>query len=155
MLRLSLFFLIVLQFISSSSVLCNEQEMEFIKIGWANEINGYDDYEPNESSEFSHGQRAYAYMEVTGYRVEATDGKYLTDLAVDVVLRGSFGIRLFSHTDLIDYRELHSLPPATLWFYIWVDIPRFAPRTTYQAEVIIRDRISGQKLQHQESIRIR
>ncbi len=132
-----------------------ETGMQFIQIGWANEVLGYNDYVLNEDGVFRRGERAYAYLEVEGYAT-SQEGEYtVTDIAVDVALRASFGLRLFYQQDLIDYRQLHQTAPDTLWFYIWVDIPTLAPSATYIAEVIIRDRISGEILKHQERVVVR
>lgn len=119
-------------------------QMQFVKAEWAYEVRGEGDYDPNPSGVFSRNSRAYAYLEVEGFTVGDGGTDPLVDLRVDVVLRSNSGLKLYSQENLVEY-TLNSLaaPPSRVWFYIWVDVPWWAPRTTYEAEVIVRDLVGG------------
>ncbi len=120
-----------------------ETGLRFIEVQWANEVHGYQDYEPNPKGLFQRGERAYVYMEVAGFESRYDEEKeaYHTDVTIDVRLRSRIGIPLFSENNMVDYVHWDSFQPNSLWFYIWVDIPGWAPRSTYQAEVTVRDRV--------------
>jgi hypothetical protein len=126
----------------------------FSDMGWSREEDNFYEYVPNEGV-FERGKRAYGFMEVSGFENSYADGKYHIDLTVDVYLRTSFGLRLWVERDVIEFDDTDSEPIETVWFYLWVDIPWYAPRGTYIAEVVVRDRISGQQISHKERIRVK
>ncbi len=130
-------------------------EMYFTTAEWAYDVRGQDDYDPNPTGVFARGERGYAYLELEGFEVGEDDGLYVIQLAVDVVLRTKGGLRLFTQKNLVEYDLAYTdSPPDNLWFYIWVDIPRWAPRATYLAEVVVRDLISEETLIEGKEIRV-
>ena len=80
----------------------------------------------------------------------------LVDLRVDIALRSGWGVKLFSQEDLVEYTLPQEAfpPPETVWFYIWVDIPWWAPRATYRAEVTVRDLVSGEAVSLEREITV-
>jgi len=133
----------------------DESTMEIVVAEWAYEVRDEGDYDPNPSGVFARGTRAYAYLEVEGFARGADVTQPLVDLRVDVGLRSRLGIKLFSQEDLVEYTMPHGpFPPDRVWFYIWVDIPWWAPRTTYVAEVTVRDLVAGGSVTLQREITV-
>lgn len=131
-----------------------ESGFRFTELGWSDDPDAdYLEYEPNQGV-FKKGTRAYAYFEVAGFSTLPQDEKYLTHLAVDVHLKTSGGFRLFTQRDVVDFDSLDWQPRESVWFYLYVDIPWFAPRATYIAEVVVRDLISGKEIRHQEKLTV-
>ncbi|NLM40632.1 MAG: hypothetical protein GX205_11320 [Firmicutes bacterium] len=124
-----------------------QNQIRFVTAEWAHEVRGERDYDPNPTGVFSRNSRAYAYLEVEGFSVGKSGVGPIVDLRVDVVLRSNNGLKLYSQENLVEY-TLHSPaePPDRVWFYIWVDVPWWAPRTSYQAEVIVRDLVGETKV---------
>lgn len=132
-----------------------EKGMHFTTAEWAYDVRGRADYDPNPAGVFARGERGYAYLELEGFEVGEDDGLYVVNLAVDVVLRTKGGLRLFTQKNLVEYDLAYTdSPPKNLWFYIWVDIPRWAPRAVYLAEVVVRDLISHETLTEGKEIRV-
>lgn len=116
--------------------------LQLLTAEWAYDVRGEGDYDPNPTGVFSRSSRAYAYLEVNGFAVGESSEEPLVDLRVDVVLRSNKGLKLYSKDNLVEYTLARpAAVPDKVWFYIWVDVPWWAPRTTYRAEVIIRDLI--------------
>jgi len=131
-----------------------ETGFRFSDMGWSREEDNFFEYVPNEGV-FERGKRVYGFMEVTEFANEYADGVYRIDLTVDVYLKTTFGLRLFGQRDVIEFDDHDTEPIETIWFYLWVDIPWWAPRGTYIAEVVVRDRIGNQNIVHSERIRVR
>ncbi len=128
----------------------------FLEIEWADEITGYGDYVVNKAGVFQRGTRAYVYMEIGGYESLWDEEKrqYYTDVSIDVALRSQGGLRLFAQENVVDYVHWDPHVPASLWFYIWVDIPGWIPRTTYTAQVTIHDRVGEQTLEKAQELSV-
>ena len=133
-----------------------EQEMglRFLELAWADEIYSYAHYEPNVDGVFQRGTRAYVYMEIAGFesRFGEEEKQFLTDVTIDVELYSRIGLRLFRESEIVSYTYWDASEPESLWFYIWVDIPAWAPRSTYTASVTIRDRIGDEVLVEEETL---
>lgn len=153
--------LILCIFLGASGVNCvTAQEIEspsmhFSVAEWALNVYGEDDYDPNPSGEFSRGERGYAYLEVAGFAIGEKDGFYFLQLDVDVALETINGWRLFSETDVWELEEWYLEPPDSTWFYIYVDIPWWAPRGTYRTLITVRDGISGLALKEIREIMVK
>lgn len=138
----------------SANGVVNETGFRFTQLGWSEDPDDdYLEYVPNQGV-FSKGTRVYAYFEVEGFSTTLQNDKYSTDLAVDVYLRSSGGIRLFSQKDVVELSTQDNKPRDSVWFYLYVDIPWFAPRATYVAEVVVRDLSSGEEIRHQEKLTV-
>lgn len=131
-----------------------EPHLEFVVAQWAHEVRDEGDYDPNLEGAFPRGQRAYAYLEVVGFSLGEVDGLFYLDLAVDVVLRSKGGVKLFAHPDLLEFESWFEAPPEVVWFYVYVDIPWWAPRGVYRTEVIVRDRLNHGILAEEREIRV-
>ncbi|HKM17670.1 MAG TPA: hypothetical protein VJ064_05570 [Limnochordia bacterium] len=130
-----------------------EAGFRFTDMGWSKEEDNFYEYIPNEGV-FERGNTVYGFMEVTGFENRYADGMYHIDLTVDVYLRTSFGLRLWVERDVIEFDDTDTELIDTVWFYLWVKIPWYAPRGTYIAEVVVRDRIANQQIIHRERIRV-
>src|SRR5690554_1526024 len=131
------------------------EAMHFIAAEWAYEVRGEGDFDPNSTGEFSRGERGYAYLEVADFGVGREGQLFYLDLAVDVALETTGGLRLFTQKDVLELEEWYFEPPITTWFYIWVDIPWWAPRGTYRTVITVRDGITGLALEESREIRVR
>lgn len=129
-------------------------EMYFAVAEWAYEVWDEDDYDLNQTGAFPKGERAYAYLELAGFSTVQSNGAYAYHVSVDVGLETTWGLGLFKQADLVEFDSLALDPPSTLWFYIWVDIPRWAPSGTYVTVITVLDQISGHILQEKRKIRI-
>jgi hypothetical protein len=133
----------------------SEVGMEIVRAEWAYEVRGEGDYDPNPSGVFRRGTRAYAYIEVEGFALGTAADDPLVDLRVDVALRTRTGVKLYSQAEVVEYTlKQPASPPELVWFYIWVDIPRWAPRATYKAEVIVRDLVAAEAISLQREITV-
>lgn len=130
------------------------QGLHFSTAQWAYDVRDRDDYDLNTDDAFPRGQRAYAYLELVGFEMLEQDGYYLLQLGIDVALKTTWGLTLFNQPDLLEFDSFYLRPPDDLWFYIWVDIPRWAPPSTYITLITVRDLISGQTLEEAREIRI-
>lgn len=148
------FCLVLLLTLAHPGIAAEEGTFRFLELGWAHEISGYGDYLANYDGVVHRGERAYAYFEVADFAVRDTEDGFLTDIKVDVMLRSSSGLPLFKQSNLVEYTEYATAYVDTLWFYIWIDIPSWAPRGTYQAEVIVRDEVSGDRIHARQPIRV-
>lgn len=128
--------------------------LRFSDMGWSDEEDDYFEYEPNQGV-FKRGSRVYAFMEVSGFTSDYQDGYYTIDLTVDVYLKTTFGLRLFGQRDVIEFDDRTKEPLECVWFYLYVDIPWWAPPASYIAEVVVRDRLSGVEVVHQEKLTVR
>ncbi len=126
----------------------------FTDLGWSNEEDDFYEYIPNEGV-FKRGTRVYAFLEAAGFSNYFKDDMYHNDLAVDIYLKSSFGLRLFGQRNVIEFNDSAKTPIEDIWFYLYVDIPWWAPRAKYIAEVVIRDKVSGKELKHQEKLTIK
>lgn len=131
----------------------NDTSFRFTDLGWSSDPDDYFEYVPDEGR-FKRGTTAYGYMEVGGFENYYDGESYYIDLTVDVYLKSSFGLRLFAQYDVIEFQDSYRQPQETVWFYIYVDIPRWAPRATYVAEVVVRDRLSEIDLVHEERLTV-
>lgn len=131
----------------------NDSGFHFSDLAWSESLDTWEDYRPNEAV-FSRGTRAYAYIEVTGFTNEEIGGEYQHDLTVDIYLRTGIGIRLFNQKNVIEFEEVTSFFQESVSFYIWVDIPWWAPSAAYYAEVIVHDRINETEIRHEEKLTI-
>ncbi len=109
---------------------------------WAFEVRGEGDYDPNPSGEFRRGERGYAYLEMRGFGIRERSDFFFSTLNVDVALETKNGFRLFSQKDVLELEELHVEQPVSTWFYIYVDIPWWAPKGVYKTLITVRDAIS-------------
>ncbi|MDD3781352.1 MAG: hypothetical protein PHG88_01460 [Limnochordia bacterium] len=121
---------------------------------WAHEVRGMDDYDPNPEGRFKRGERGYAYIVVEGFDVGQDGEYYFLHLSVDVALETKGGIRLFSRRDIYDLEEWYLEPPGDTWFYIYVDIPWWAPRGTYVAVITIHDLLAGTALEERREVAV-
>jgi len=126
--------------------------MHFTVAEWAYDVRGEGDYDPNPTAEFPKGQRGYAYLEVAGFGVGEEELFYFLKLNVDVALETTHGFRLFSQKDLLELEEWYLEPPEHTWFYIYVDIPWWAPRGTYVTVITVRDGVTGRELEEKREI---
>ncbi len=133
-----------------------ETGFRFLDLAWADEVTDYRDYRANEEGIFQRGSRAYVYMEIAGYESlwDEDRSQYYTDISIDVELRSRIGLRLFAEEDVVDYVFWDAYAPNSLWFYIWVDIPGWIPRTTYTAQVTIHDRVGEQTLEKYQELSV-
>lgn len=148
---------ILLNFVYPSFGLAQEQvepALHFILAEWAHEVRDEGDYEPNPTGAFPRGERAYAYFEVVGFGLSEQDGFFQALLNVDVGLKSKGGLRLFSRKDVLELESWYIEPPETLWFYIYVDIPWWAPRGEYLAEITVRDLVDDEKLLEERKIQV-
>ena len=129
--------------------------MHFPVAEWAYEVRGEGDYDPNLSGEFSRGERGYAYLEMAGFGVGQEGKFFFLDLTVDVALETTGGLRLFTQKDVLELEEWYLDPPATTWFYIWVDIPWWAPGGTYKTVITVHDGVTGLSLEESREIVVR
>lgn len=130
-----------------------ETGFRFTDLGWSEDEDDFFEYKPNEGV-FKRGTKVYGFMEVAGFANSFRDDKYHIDLTVDVYLKTTFGLRLFGQKDVINFDNSSKKPIDEIWFYLWVDIPWWAPRTSYIAEVVVRDQISNEDLSHEEKITV-
>ncbi|HHX02065.1 MAG TPA: hypothetical protein GX739_05260 [Firmicutes bacterium] len=137
-----------------ASAKAEEAGFRFSDMGWSKEEDNFFEYVPNQGV-FERGKRVYGFMEVTGFENYYTNEIYHIDLTVDVYLKTGFGLRLFGQRDVIEFDDTAKEPIEDIWFYLWVDIPWWAPPGSYIAEVVVRDRIGNQKIVHSERIRVR
>ena len=121
---------------------------------WACEVRGEDNYDPNPAGEFKRGERGYAYMVVEGFGTDKEDDFFVLRLDVDVALKNAKGIRLFSQKDVLNLEEWYLEPPLATWFYIYVDIPWWAPKGNYKAIVTVRDAVANTVLEEVKEITI-
>lgn len=129
--------------------------LQFVVAEWAYEVRGEADYDPNPSGVFQRGSRAYAYLEVEGFAVGTEAGEPVVDLRVDVALRSRGGLKLFYQAGLVEFTLTQpAFPPERVWFYIWVDIPWWAPRATYRAEVTVRDLVAQKDVSLEREITV-
>lgn len=153
--------LILCIFLGASGVNCataqtlENPSMYFALAEWAFEVRGEDDYDPNPSGEFPRGERGYAYVEVAGFAIDKRERFYVLELDVDVALETKNGLRLFSQADVLELEEWYVDPPESTWFYIYVDIPWWAPRGTYRTLITVRDEISGLALNEIREIMVK
>ncbi len=129
--------------------------MHFTVAEWAYEVRGEDDYDRNPTGEFARGERGYAYLEVADFGIAERDQLFVLQLNVDVALETKNGLRLFSQKDVLEMEEWYMDPPESTWFYIYVDIPWWAPRGTYRTLITIRDDITGLDLEEVREIMVR
>ena len=129
--------------------------MHFTVAEWAYEVRGFDDYDPNHSGEFKRGERGYAYLEIADFGVAEQDQLYLLRLTVDVALETRSGLRLFFEKDVLELEEWYIEPPESTWFYIYVDIPWWAPRGVYQTVITVRDGITNRVLEEKREIMVK
>ncbi len=121
---------------------------------WAYEVRDQGDYDPNPTGRFPKGQMTYAYLELAGFTTAAHGDLYSYHVAVDVGLKTTWGFPLFKQADIIEFDETSPNPPETLWFYIWVNVPRWAPRGTYVTVITVRDELGGYILAAEREIEI-
>lgn len=145
----------VLSLPTTAAELPEHPDFSFITIGWADEVLGYQDYVSNEEGVFGRSSRAYAYMEVIGFTHEPTEVGYASHLTVSVSLHSASGRRLFGQDDLIDHHAVEVNPPDSVWFYIWVDIPWWAPSGEYEASVVVRDLLGEEVIEHSQKLMVR
>lgn len=129
-------------------------ELHFAVAEWAYEVWGEGDYDPNPEGRFLRGERGYAYLEVSGFSLGEENGLHFLKLAVDVALQTKGGFTLFSQKDVLELEEWYLEPPETTWFYIWVDIPKWAPRGVYRTRLTVRDLLSEEVLQEVREIAV-
>lgn len=121
----------------------NAHGMRFTVAQWAYEVRGEDDYDLNPEGTFARGERGYAYLEIADFGVAQDDTPFFfLQLDVDVALETKNGLRLFSQEDVLELKEWYVEPPETTWFYIYVDIPWWAPRGVYRTLITVRDGIT-------------
>ncbi|NLJ81379.1 MAG: hypothetical protein GX335_10200 [Firmicutes bacterium] len=133
----------------------SNSDLSFSVALWADEVRDKGDFDLNPDGIFKRGERAYAYLELEGFSWEEQEGYLHTDVHVDVALRTKGGFRLFFSEDLLEFDSLYLNPPENFWFYIYVDVPWWAPRGTYITEIIVRDEISGETLIEHREIQVR
>lgn len=131
-----------------------ENVLNFTVIDWAYEVRDQGDYDRNSTGAFPKGERAYAYLELTGFTCDIDDNFYFTDVHVDVALKTKKGLKLFSRKDVLIMDSYYIETPDILWFYIYVDVPWWAGRGEYKAELIIRDEVVGETLAVSKDIEI-
>lgn len=126
--------------------------LRLVQAEWAYEVRGEDDYDPNPEGRFPRGERGYAYLVVEGFTVDREDDYYFLHIKADVAAETKRGFRLFSQKDVLDLEEWYLEPPDSTWFYIWVDIPWWAPKGTYVAVITVRDMLSGAELEEKREV---
>ncbi len=131
-----------------------EPQLNFVVAQWAYEVRDEGDYDPNFEGAFPRGERAYTYLELEGFSLAEIEGLFYVELAVDVNLRSKRGFKLFSRTNVLELDSWYEQPPATIWFYIYVDIPWWAPRGVYSGEIIVRDQLNQGVLVEEREIRV-
>ena len=129
--------------------------MYFTAAEWATEVRGENDYDPNPSGEFTRGERGYAYLEIADFGVATEGDFFFLRLNVDVALETKHGLRLFFEQDVLELEEWYIEPPATTWFYIYVDVPWWAPRGVYRTLITVRDGLTDLSLQEVREIVVR
>lgn len=129
--------------------------MHFTVAEWAHEVRGEGDYDPNPTGEFARGERGYAYLEIADFGIGQSDQLFFLQLNVDVALETKNGLRLFSQEDVLEMEEWYMEPPESTWFYIYVDIPWWAPRGTYRTRITIRDGVTELALEEIREIMVR
>lgn len=137
--------------------LAQEQEalsLHFSVAEWAYEVRDAGDYDPNLSGQFRRGERGYAYLEIEGFGVGQKDGFFYLQLDVDVALETKSKLRLFSQKDVLALEEWYFEPPASTWFYIFVDIPWWAPKGIYRTVITVRDAVSETTLEEVREIMV-
>lgn len=131
-----------------------QPKLHFAVADWAYEVRDEGDYDPNPEGRFRRGERGYAYVEVAGFSLVEVDGLSVLKLAVDVALQTKRGFTLFSQQDVLELEEWYIEPPETTWFYIWVDIPWWAPRGVYRTLLTVRDLLGDDVLQEVREITV-
>lgn len=131
-----------------------DPSLRFAVAEWAYEVRGEDDYDPNPKGEFSRRERGYAYLVVENFGVGQKDGFHFLQLNVDVALESQKGFRLFSQEDVLELEEWYLEPPPSTWFYIYVDIPWWAPKGVYKAIITVKDAINETSLEQVREITI-
>ncbi|NMB38157.1 MAG: hypothetical protein GX994_01090 [Firmicutes bacterium] len=131
-----------------------ETGLRFTDLCWSDDQDNFFEYVPNQGV-FKRGTRAYAYLEVAGFTNYYEDDKYHIDLTVDIYLKSSFGLRLFAQRNVIEFKDTAEEFIEEISFYLYVDIPRWAPRAQYTAEIVIRDLVNGEELNHEEKLTVR
>lgn len=121
---------------------------------WAYEVRGDDDYDPNPEGRFKRGERGYAYLEVAGFDLGREDDFYFLRISVDVALETKNGFTLFSQKDVLELEEWYLEPPKNTWFYIYVNIPWWAPRGGYVAVITVRDLLAGTELVEKREVEV-
>lgn len=129
--------------------------MHFTVAEWAYEVRGEDDYDLNPTGEFARGERGYAYLEVADFGIGERDQLFFLQLDVDVALETKNGLRLFSEKDVLELEEYYLEPPESTWFYIYVDIPWWAPRGSYVTVITVRDGVAELSLEEKREITVR
>lgn len=129
-------------------------ELRFTVAQWAHDVRDQGDYNPNPSGAFPKGQRGYAYLEVAGFQLAQEDGWFLLRLNVDVALQTKGGIPLFAQKNVLELEEWYIEPPESTWFYIWVDIPSWAPKGLYRTIITVKDLVGEVSLEEKQEIRI-
>ena len=126
--------------------------MRFTVADWAYEVRDEGDYDPNPSGIFSRGERGYAYLEIEGFGVGQRENLFYLLLNVDVALETRNGLRLFSQKDVLELEEWYFEEPRSTWFYIWVDIPWWAPKGVYRTLITVRDGVAETSLEEVREI---
>ncbi len=153
--------LILCIFLGANGVNCvtaqtlESSSMYFSVADWAFEVRGEADYDVNPTGEFLRGERGYAYLEIAGFALGESYGFHFLQLNVDVALETMRGLRLFSEDDVLELEEWYLEPPKSTWFYIYVDIPWWAPRGRYRTVITVRDALSGLSLEEVREIVVR
>mgnify|MGYP006980732452 CR=1 FL=1 len=128
--------------------------MRFTVADWAYEVRDEGDYDSNPSGIFSRGERGYAYLEIEGFGVGQKENLFYLLLNVDVALETRNGLRLFSQKDVLELEEWYFEEPGSTWFYIWVDIPWWAPKGVYRTLITVRDGVTGASLEEVREISV-
>lgn len=121
---------------------------------WAYEVRGADDYDVNPEGRFPRGERGYAYLVVEGFELGREDSYYFLRINVDVALETQGGFRLFFQRDVLELEEWYLEPPPDTWFYIYVDIPWWAPKGDYVAVITVRDMLAGTELEEKQEVTV-
>ncbi|HBN95586.1 MAG TPA: hypothetical protein DDZ66_04740 [Firmicutes bacterium] len=129
--------------------------MHFTVAEWAYEVWGEGDYDPNPTGEFARGERGYAYLEIADFGIGERDQLFFLQLDVDVALETKNGLRLFYEKDVLELEEYYLEPPESTWFYIYVDIPWWAPRGSYVTVITVRDGVAELSLEEKREITVR
>lgn len=141
----------------NSPALAQTQEatpLHFTVAEWATEVRDEGDYDPNPGGKFDRGQRGYAYLEIEGFSLGEHEGFLYLTLNVDVALETRNGIQLFLQRNVLELEEWYIEPPSSTWFYIWVDIPWWAPKGVYKAVITVRDQISKSFLEEMRELHV-
>lgn len=129
-------------------------KLHFTVANWAYEVRGQDDYDFNTTGTFPKGERGYAYLEVAGFELATEEGWFVLRLNVDVALQTQKGFSLFSKENVLELEEWYLEPPESTWFYIWVDVPWWAPRGVYRTLITVRDLVNEESIQETREIKI-